>query len=279
MNTGVAISTTGDEHRMKFLETCVTAWSDALPYGDRLFVTVDGDEAAFRRVARVVYERTGSVYRVGQGAPLRDGHSGVAVNKNTGIELLIDNANCTRLWLSDDDVWPRNSQALELHYDLGLPHSLVAWGAHRLLPIQPEDYAAWSWPRGVAMYVEDHVVDALGGMDEKFGPGGHEHVEWSRRIYQAGFTPAPFVSPPEYRQYRGMQARAYWSAEDMPKNGEPMSYFRQRKRKNTSVRTVSADWPRIEQIMASHDGDTSYVPFRAAANGRDAATMSSHNGA
>ena len=50
MNTGnkigVAISTTGDEHRLGFLETCVSAWRKALPLGSVIAVTVDGDADA-----------------------------------------------------------------------------------------------------------------------------------------------------------------------------------------------------------------------------------------
>jgi hypothetical protein len=284
---GVAISTTGDEHRMGFLETCVAAWDRALPSGASLFVTVDGDEAACNRVARAVYEWTGSVYRVG--APRWGDHvppwldrMGVAVNKNTGLELLMDNTRVEHLFLCDDDTWPLLPQSLTKHIDLDQPHSMVCWGKSRLSPGTHGvgAYAAWNWPRGVMLYTHRVVVEWVGGMDERFGPGGHEHAEWSRRIHQAGLTPAPFISPASYA-LKGVsgnpatRADALWHAEDMRKPGEMPHQWDARKKRNTTVRTKGRDWAHIDKIMAERDGDTSFVTYTAHENGRSSATLCS----
>lgn len=277
---GVAISTTGDPHRLGFLETSVAGWDAALPLGASLFVTVDGDEAAVARVARVVSPYTGSVYRVGQPTAwwdspfgIRDGRLGVAVNKNTGMELLMDNTNVAHLFLSDDDTAPRNSAALDEHILMDSPHSMVCWGRHRN-PVRREGYAEWSWPRGVVLYVRRSVLMTVGGMVEQFGPGGHEHVEWSRRIHEAGLTPSPFVSPARYANHNGMGAAALWKAEDMPRPGEPLGNLRKRKERNTSVKRREGDWKIIDSIMEGRQGSSDYVPFRAHANGRQSATLS-----
>src|SRR5690554_5231274 len=38
------------------------------------------------------------------------------------------------------------------------------------------------------LYVEKHVLQAVGGMETCFGRWGWEHVNWSDRIHNAGFT-------------------------------------------------------------------------------------------
>lgn len=278
---GVAISTTGDEHRLGFLETCVNAWGDAL-LGSYLFVTVDGDEAAASRV----YDRLGgkhTVLRVGQPNEMwylrhplgiREGRLGVATNKNTGIEALMD-AGCDQLFLSDDDTWPIHPDAVEIHRQSILDHSMVCWGKHRLTNVvqSANGYAEWSWPRGSMMYARRHVIERVGGLDERFGPGGHEHVEWSRRIFQAGLTPAEFPSPRSYSADMGLAARNFWNCEDMQKRGEPLGNARMRRRKLTSVRRWDGDWEHINKIMDELNNDTSFVPYSAVANSRQSATL------
>lgn len=282
---GVAISTTGSEHRLGFLETAVRNWDAALAEsGDVLFVTVDGDEAACERVLEVVSPWTLSVFRVGQSSDEARGADrlGVAVNKNTGLELLMDHARAVdHLFLSDDDCSPLFPQSLDKHINLSTPHSMVCWGRHRLLASRDEVahlYAEWSWPRGVMLYTHRPVVEAVGGMREVFGSGGHEHVEWSRRIHQAGFTPAPFISPRSYAEAGpggvAMRAAILWHCEDMPRPREPRHIFAGRKRAQTTVPVHdAAEWARIEQIMDATDGDTRFVAYASTANGRLSATL------
>lgn len=270
---GVAVSTTGHEHRMSFLETCVRAWARAVPDA-ALFVTVDGSVEDTVRVAKRLSHTTDAVYRVGQ----REGHEGrlgVAVSKNTGLELLMD-AGAEHLFLCDDDTWPIYVHAITKHLDFPYPHSMVVWGTSRLKETWhggPGDYAEWNWPRGVMLHTRREVVEAVGGMDERFGMGGHEHAEWSRRIHQAGFTPKPFLSPLSYSTRKGMGCAALWNAEDMRKPGEVGGMLDARRRRNTTI-DPNRDWAVINRIMAERDGDTSFVPFRAHENGRASATLS-----
>lgn len=290
---GVAISTTGDEHRMGFLETTVSNWARVLPEDAALFVTVDGSLSETRAVERLVGKHA-DVMRVGQytyeqesawpGATLvledtsrtRDGRLGVSVNKNTGLELLMDQTKSDHLFLCDDDTYPLLPESLEVHMELGEPHSMVCWGKHRLVGLYGYRMAAWNWPRGVLLYARRGVVARVGGFDERFGPGGHEHVEWSRRIYQHGLTEAQFPSPAEYAESeRGpaMGAGRWWHCEDMPRKGEPLGNLRLRRKRITSVRRTDGDWDRINEIMNERDRDTTYVPFRARDNGRASATL------
>lgn len=283
----VAISTTGDPHRLAFLETCARMWWQALVVvglPTRIYVTVDGDLDA---VARAVEATAGfaEVTRVGQAVAgsaraqaARDGRLGVAVNKNTGLELLMgDVYQPEHLFLSDDDAWPLGQDSLRLHTDLGYGHSLVCWGKHRASEVLVDrerdiKYGSWTWPRGSVMYVSRSVVETVGGMLEAFGPGGHEHVEWSRRIHQAGFTPAPYVTPEIYNHLGALGMLRFWHAEDAPRRGEPLGNLRMRRRRITSIRRAPEDWSAIEQIMAAQDGNTGFVPYSAVLNGRRMST-------
>lgn len=270
--TGVAISTTGDPHRLHLLGPCVRGWRSALPEGSPLVVTVDGGHRAVDRVIAEVRDDAVEVALVGQatllwvGPGIREGRHGVAANKNTGLEWLVDQG-AERLFLSDDDTWPLSAKGPSLHAAMADPHSMVCWGRSRWRN------GAWAWPRGVLLYVDAAVLEAVGGMDERFGPGGHEHVEWSRRIHQQGLTSTMFPSPEVYAGMGGMGARRFWHAEDLPQPGERMADLRLRRRKLTSVRREEGDWPMIEGVMAERDGKPAYVPFRAHANGRESATL------
>lgn len=279
---GVAISTTGQAHRMGFLETAVKAWRNALPLGSVLVVTVDGDKTeAARAYEAADPEKFGTVYRVGQPLyPTYQFHAdrmrmGVAVNKNTGIEFLME-MGVEHLFLADDDVWPRSHHSLDKHIELErIPHSMVCWGSSRLVEV--DHFAEWNWPRGVMLYTHRSVVEEVGGMDERFGNGGHEHAEWSMRIHNAGLTPTPFISPASYGLLgvngKATRADALWHAEDMRLPGEMPHEWNARKKANTTIRRTKADWERIEGIMAERAGDTSFVPYQAHENGRSSATL------
>jgi len=246
---------------------------------------VDGDADACRRVKPLLGELT-PVYRVGQRSEGPRKH-GVAVNKNTGLELLMDLTDATHLFLSDDDASPLSPEALKLHLDMAQPslgradgeaivHSMLGWGRHRLNTTQRTSghlYAVWNWPRGVVMYQTRRVIEEIGGFVEAFGPGGHEHVEFSRRIYQHGLTPELFCTPAVYAMNNARGAYAFWHCEDMPGVNEPLGNFRVRKNRNTSVVRGHGDWDRINAIMAAQDGNTAFVPYRAHQNGRSSATL------
>jgi hypothetical protein len=282
---GIAISTTGDPHRLRFLETCVQAWTTAMPSDALIFITVDGDPPAVQRVV----DTLGPSFRTNvhqAGRRIDDPEAlrvGVAATKNTGLELLMDACegvpypSVEHFYLSDDDTWPTDPAALALHKDSILPHSMVCWGKGRLSR-ERRNWSEWTWPRGVMLYTRRSVIVEVGGMDERYGPGGHEHADWSRRIHQAGLTPAPFVTPTRYayRTRAGFAtgASTLWNCEDMPGIGESPSAHRLRKRQQSSIRREGTDWDRINALYKANDGDTRFIPFRAADNGRRAATMS-----
>lgn len=275
----VAISTTGHEHRLGFLETCVRMWDAALGPGDSLFVTVDGTRENVRHVQARVNEITESVFRVGQ-PPYPEGvrRLGVAVNKNTGLELMMKNTKAEHLFLSDDDTWPLYSASLDKHTQMRYPHSLVCWGKSRLnsvsVGVAETGWASWSWPRGCVMYTHRSLIELVGGFDERMR-NAHEHAEFSRRIHQHGFTPAPFVTPASYATRKGQGAAALWHAEDMVQPGEDIGALGRRRNAITSIDKSERDWDAIHEAMRDRDGNLAFVPYSAHENGRASAILCS----
>lgn len=294
---GVAISTTGDEHRLSLLEASVNGWIEALPESGLVSVTVDGTEEAAERVRALLYPKTRWVYRVGQkawtvGTPTSamygeyaegfTGRLGVATNKNTGLELLMADPDVEHLFLSDDDTWPLYPQSLHKHTNLvddGISHSMVCWGKHRLTHTMTDaekvayNHAVWTWPRGVMLYQHRSVVETVGGMVEAFGPGGHEHAEYSQRIRNAGLTPAPFLSPASYATRDATGAAVLWHCEDMRRPGERPMVHKRRREALTSIQRGGADWAQIDKMMHRMEGSSRFMPYTAAANERASATL------
>lgn len=216
---GVAISTTGT--RPEMLERAVQAW------------TLEGVD--------VVQVHTDTF------------RHGVAWNKNRGI-LDLMNADVQHLFLADDDVYPLHRGSWEAYVQDPEPHLMLCWGKHRLL-WRDQGYAEYKWPRGPLLYAHRSVVEAVGGMRTEFGAGGHEHVEWSRRIHQAGLTSRMFAD-------LDRDPREWWHAEDMPLARETVRQFQARKRRNTTIKRTTADRRRVDGLWAELDGNTDYVDYR-----------------
>lgn len=129
---------------------------------------------------------------------------GIAVMKNRGLAALMD-AGCDHLFLADDDMGPVAPWAK--HYvDNRSPHLMHCWGRSRYLYTE-DGCTVWKWPRGVLLYVERRVVERVGGMRLDFGHAGGEHVEYSRRVHNCGFTNHQF-------QDAAGAHRGVWHCED-----------------------------------------------------------------
>lgn len=277
---GVAISTTGQEHRIGTFVWGVRAWRETLPDAATVVVTVDGNIEDQHRVLRALRDAEVEgveVYRLNDG--FEPARAGVAASKNTGIEILTD-AGVEHLFLSDDDAWPMNGFAINKHIELatghGVLHSMVCWGSSRLE--KREGYwASWTWPRGVVLYAHRSVIETVGGMVEEFGSGGHEHAEWSRRIHANGLTPAPFVSPRSYAEHgpggRATRASVLWACADMRRPGESAADFVVRKYDFTTLHRNGEESARINALLDSLEGSTAFVPYKASENGRPSATL------
>lgn len=111
---------------------------------------------------------------------------GIAATKNRGIAALMDEG-CDHLFLADDDVWPTSKNWAQPYVADPEPHLMHCWGRSRFISDDGR-YTTWTHPRGVLLYAERRVIEAVGGMRLEFGRWGGEHVEWSQRIHAAGLT-------------------------------------------------------------------------------------------
>lgn len=170
---------------------------------------------------------------------------GVATTKNRGIAALMD-SGCDHLFLADDDVWPVTSDWDRPYVTDPQPHLMHCWGKSRLLA-DDGHYTTWSHPRGVLLYAERHVIDRVGGMRMDFGRWGGEHVEWSRRIHNAGMTRTRYADLTEARS-------GIWHCEDYTRT-TPSTV-------STAERLALA--PRRHELYERYRGSAEFVDYRTA---------------
>lgn len=123
---------------------------------------------------------------------------GIAMAKNKCLELLDD---CDHIFLFDDDTYPLNKDWWRPYVESPEPHLMylfLDFKNRQALTDSKEIYRdsklwAVSHPRGCMLYIERRVLDVVGGMDIRYGKWGHEHVDWSNRIYNAGLTSFRFA--------------------------------------------------------------------------------------
>lgn len=118
---------------------------------------------------------------------------GIAKAKNKCLELL---AGCDNIFLFDDDTYPIKAGWYE-PYIASPEHHLMylfeSWSSGSPVgddAIEYEDgsIVAHQHARGCMIYVDQHVLETVGGMDVRYGRAMNEHLDWSNRIYNAGLT-------------------------------------------------------------------------------------------
>src|SRR5690606_28043459 len=98
-------------------------------------------------------------------------------------------------FLLDDDIWPTHDGWWKPYVDSSEPHLMWAFqrpkgSSKNELEIlyQDEHHVAYHATRGCMLYVTREVVQDVGGLDPEFGQWGWEHVSWSDRIHNRGWT-------------------------------------------------------------------------------------------
>lgn len=226
MTIGVAITT--HNRRCLFLRT-LKHWQNRLPADALLVVVDDGSDHPVPDIPGVTVLRNRRA-------------QGIAAAKNLCLAELAP--HCEHIFLSDDDCAPINPNWWKPYVDDPQPHLMHCWGRRRLIA-DDGHYTTWTWPRGVLLYVQRHVIDTVGGMRTEFGRWGGEHAEWSQRIHNAGLTTHPFTD-------LTVAAKGVWHALD---------YAR------TTPSTVSAEERRASAdhrgaVAEKHAGSTDYVEYR-----------------
>jgi hypothetical protein len=169
---------------------------------------------------------------------------GVAATKNRGIAALMD-ADIEHLFLADDDMYPVHRKALKLYTQDPALHLMHCWGRSRLLT-DDGHYTTWTHPRGVLLYVHRTVIDHIGGMRLDFGPrGGGEHVEFSRRIHNAGFTEHRYMDISAAQQ-------GLWHCED----------YTRAVRSTVGPKALHDSAEHRHAMYKKFEGSTDFVPYR-----------------
>lgn len=122
-----------------------------------------------------------------------DTNVGIARAKNKCLELLAD---CDHIFLFDDDTYPLQAGWYE-PYIASPEHHLMYlfkdWSSGKpvgddAIIYQDDQHRAHQHARGCMMYVDSTALDAVGGMDVRYGKAMNEHLDWSMRIHNAGLT-------------------------------------------------------------------------------------------
>lgn len=129
---------------------------------------------------------------------------GIARAKNKCIELLQD---CDHIFLFDSDCWPKVNDWWKPYVEGKEPHycyifkDFINMKLHDCVELyRDEDSVAYSHARGCMIYIENKVIDAVGGMDSNYRRWGYEHVDWSNRIYNVGLTKFRYQDVPNSNQ-------------------------------------------------------------------------------
>jgi glycosyltransferase involved in cell wall biosynthesis len=122
---------------------------------------------------------------------------GIAAAKNACFRL---SENYDHIFLVDDDVFPIVDKWWEPYIKSGENHLMLifeklhngAYNGNAKIK-QIGNLTAYKNPCGCMLYYKNICLKTVGGMDEKYGIWGFEHVDLSRRIHNAGLTSSPYM--------------------------------------------------------------------------------------
>lgn len=113
--------------------------------------------------------------------------SGISKVKNKCLQLCYESGS-DHIFLLDDDTQVLKENWCSPYINSGLQHASYCFGpgmnhiAYKTHPV----------PNGCMLYFTRHCIDTVGGFDTNY-PNKYEHTDISRRIYNAGLTPDPYV--------------------------------------------------------------------------------------
>lgn len=114
--------------------------------------------------------------------------SGIAQAKNTCLSLLDD---CKHIFLADDDVQPKIHNWHLPYISSGIKH--LSYTFNRKVLGYHNDCTIYEKPSGCMLYIHRDCLKAVGGFDTEYKLYGGEHEDFSRRVFNAGLTPYPYM--------------------------------------------------------------------------------------
>lgn len=114
---------------------------------------------------------------------------GVSYAKNASLALL-ESKGITEYFISDDDVYPIHEDWHVPYVNHPEPHLMLQFDLpnNKLTELyRDETTVAYNKTRGCLIYVNQIVLDTVGGMDTRY-VNSFEHPDWTTRIHNAGLT-------------------------------------------------------------------------------------------
>lgn len=182
---GIGITT---RNRREIAAVTVSQWMAFLPEGAKLVIVDDASDRPFPNAD----------FRFEQQA-------GIARAKNKCLELLED---CDHIFLSDDDCFPKKLGWEKPYIENSQPHLMFTF-THladgrkngRVKQGEYKDFQYFELPCGCLLYLDALCLRTVGGFDTDFVIWGYEHVEYSRRIHNAGLTEYPYCDVLDSERY------------------------------------------------------------------------------
>ena len=112
--------------------------------------------------------------------------AGIPAVKNKCLEL----AKYDHIFLFDDDTYPIADEWYLPYINSGKNHLCFTFlTAFK----RKEGFKYFTLGNGCMLYVTRKCIDTIGGFDWNYGLGKYEHVDFSRRIHNAGLTESVFM--------------------------------------------------------------------------------------
>ena len=113
---------------------------------------------------------------------------GIADAKNTCLALLED---CEHIFLFDNDTYPTVVDWHLPYTESGIKH--MSYTFNRKVLGFYNQCTIYEKPSGCMLYIHNDCLKAVGGFDKEYKIYGGEHEDYSRRVYNAGLTPYPYM--------------------------------------------------------------------------------------
>lgn len=147
--------------------------------------------------AKIIVVDDGSTKRVKEATFRFEIAKGIAITKNKCLELCGD---ADYVFLFDDDVYPKTPDWHLPYINSGMQHLCFTFGRFsngvpngRIKLTDNGRISSWKEPCGLMLFFTKRCLQEVGGFDPAYGVWGYEHVGLSRRIFNAGLIPKPFM--------------------------------------------------------------------------------------
>lgn len=171
---------------------------------------------------------------------------GIAKSKNNCFSALME-AECTHLFLFDDDCWPIKNGWIEIFTKSALRHASLTFthhsdgtpNKHRLIrTVKDIDY--FSNGCGMMLYYTRQCIEESGGMDIRYSKWGYEHGGLSMRIKNIGLTNSTFVCPSGAMNY--FYSADYHKSEASVFTGKEKTELAKKGMAIANIEKTSRDW-------------------------------------